>query len=148
MVDVGSKPVTERRAVASAQLRIGSELHALLRGGGVPKGDAFGVARVAGIMAAKRTADLIPLCHTLPLTSVSVDLTLQARAVLVRATVTTSARTGVEMEALTAASVAALTLYDMCKSLDRGMVITRVALEEKDGGASGPFKRRGVRRGG
>ncbi len=148
MVDVGGKEVTERLAVASARVRIGRELHALLARGGLPKGDAMAVARVAGIMAAKKTADLIPLCHPLPLSSVAVDLSLEPLTVVIRATVTTLGRTGVEMEALTAASVAALTLYDMCKSVDRGMSIARVQLEEKRGGKSGTFRRKASGRGG
>ena len=147
MVDVGAKEVTERRAVASATVRIGRELHAMLVAGDVPKGDVLAVARIAGIMAAKRTADLIPLCHPLALSSVAVDLTLEPLAVVIRATVTTSGRTGVEMEARTAASVAALAVYDMCKAVDRGMVIAKVQLEEKHGGKSGTFVRKGTRRG-
>ena len=147
MVDVGAKEVTERTAVASARVRIGRELHALLASRKVPKGDVFGVARVAGIMAAKKTAELIPLCHPLSLNSVVVDLSLEPTAVVIVATVTTSGRTGVEMEALTAASVAALAVYDMCKSLDRGMSIVCTQLEEKRGGESGAFTRKKARRG-
>ncbi len=143
MVDVGAKAVTARTAVASARVRIGQELYDLLLSKRVPKGDVLGVARIAGIMAAKKTPELIPLCHSLHLDGVEVVLTVEPRAVTIRASVSTSARTGVEMEALTAASVAALTFYDMCKAIDRGMVIERVRLEEKRGGASGAFKRRG-----
>jgi cyclic pyranopterin phosphate synthase len=146
MVDVGGKGVTERVAVASARVRIGKELRALLASTGVPKGDALGVARIAGIMAAKRTSELIPLCHPLPLDGVEVELALGRDAVTILATVKTTAKTGVEMEALTAASVAALTVYDMCKAVDRGMVIERVQLEEKRGGKSGVYVRaRGAR---
>ncbi len=145
MVDVGPKEVTAREAVASARVRIGAALHALLSAGGTPKGDVLAVARIAGIMAAKRTAELIPLCHPLPLESVTVDLDLEARAVRVRATVKTSGKTGVEMEALTAATVAALTVYDMCKSVDRGMVIEAVRVEAKHGGKSGSYVRKRTR---
>lgn len=144
MVDVGAKEVTLRTAVASATVRIGEELHALIVSRRVPKGDVLGVARIAGIMAAKRTSELIPLCHPLALDSVEVMVTLEANAVAIRASVRTTGRTGVEMEALTAASVAALAFYDMCKSIDRAMVIERVQLEEKHGGKSGAYTR-GVR---
>jgi cyclic pyranopterin phosphate synthase len=143
MVNVGDKDVTQRTAVASARVRIGKELHALIASKSVPKGDVFGVARIAGIMAAKKTPELIPLCHTLLLDGVDVALSLEENAVLIVARVSTSARTGVEMEALTAASVAALAFYDMCKSVDRGMVIERVRLEEKRGGKSGLYTRKG-----
>jgi cyclic pyranopterin monophosphate synthase len=134
MVEVGEKPTTLRRAVASARLRTRPDVLERLREGSVPKGDVLAVARVAGIMAAKRTHELIPLCHPLPLTGVRVDLELGDDVVTVRAEVTCSGPTGVEMEALTAASVAALTVYDMCKALDRAMVIERVRLEAKSGG--------------
>jgi cyclic pyranopterin phosphate synthase len=142
MVNVGGKQVTERMAVATARVRMGKALTARIRSNTLPKGDVLGVARIAGIMAAKKTSELIPLCHALPLDRVEVDVTVGVGGALVRATVSTSGRTGVEMEALTAASVAALTLYDMCKSFDRGMVIERVQLEEKRGGASGTYVRR------
>jgi len=142
MVDVGAKAVTARTAVASARVRIDKELHALIASGKVPKGDVLAVARIAGIMAAKKTAELIPLCHPLSLDRVELTATLEARSVTLRATVSTTARTGVEMEAMTAVSVAALALYDMCKSVDRGMVIERVQLDEKRGGKSGTFRRR------
>jgi cyclic pyranopterin monophosphate synthase len=142
MVDVGGKAVTERIAVASARVEISEALRALILSEGVPKGDVLGVARIAGIMAAKRTSELIPLCHPLSLDAVTVDLTLDRASVIIRATVKTSGRTGVEMEAMTAVSVAALAFYDMCKSIDRGMVITGVRLEEKRGGKSGAFKRK------
>jgi cyclic pyranopterin phosphate synthase len=142
MVDVGAKKITRRVAVASARICIGKELSALIASKSVPKGDVFGVARIAGIMAAKKTAELIPLCHSLALDAVEVTLTLQIRRVVIVATVSTSARTGVEMEALTAVSVAALAFYDMCKSIDRTMVIERVQLDEKHGGKSGTFMRK------
>ena len=141
MVDVGDKPVTARRAVAEATVRMRPETLATLLDAGGPKGDAFGVARLAGIGGAKRTADLIPLCHPLPLDQVDVALTAgrDDGTVTVRAEVRTTARTGVEMEALTAASVAALTLYDMAKALQRDIVIERVALIAKEGGRSGTW---------
>lgn len=141
MVDVGGKPITARRAVAEATVRMQPDTLAHLTDAGGPKGDAFGVARLAGIGAAKRTADLIPLCHPLPLDSVEVTLTADRAAgtVAIRAEVRVNARTGVEMEALTAASVAALTLYDMAKALQRDIVIERVALLEKEGGRSGSW---------
>ncbi len=139
MVDVGAKPVTARRAVAAATVRMRPDVLAQLVAAGGPKGDAFGVARLAGIAGAKRTADLVPLCHPLPLDRVDVELTPDAAAgaVLIRAEARATARTGVEMEALTAASVAALTLYDMAKALQRDIVIERVELLEKSGGRSG-----------
>jgi cyclic pyranopterin phosphate synthase len=141
MVDVGSKPVTARRAVAEATVRMRPEVLATLVDAGGPKGDAFVTARLAGIGAAKRTAELIPLCHPLPLDRVEVELTPDAAAgsVAIRARVDATARTGVEMEALTAASVAALTLYDMAKALQRDIVIESVRLLEKSGGRSGDF---------
>jgi cyclic pyranopterin phosphate synthase len=141
MVDVGDKPVTHRRAVASAVVRMRPDvLRTLLEAGG-PKGDAFVVARLAGIAAAKRTAELIPLCHPLPLDRVEVELEPDADAgiVTIRTEAAATTRTGVEMEALTAASVAALTLYDMAKSLQRDIVIERVELLAKDGGHSGSW---------
>ena len=141
MVDVGSKPVTARRAVAEATVRLQPDTLATLIDAGGPKGDAFGVARLAGIGAAKRTADLIPLCHPLPLDAVEVTVSpdREAGTVTIRAEVRVTARTGVEMEALTAASVAALTLYDMAKALQRDIVIEHVALLEKEGGRSGSW---------
>lgn len=141
MVDVGEKDITARRAVAEAFVTMRPETIAAIAEGSVPKGDAIGVARVAGIMAAKRTAELVPLCHPLPLTHVSVDLEPQQEGVSITASASTSAQTGVEMEALAAATVAALTLYDMCKAVDRGMTITDVRLVFKEGGASGPWAR-------
>jgi cyclic pyranopterin monophosphate synthase len=141
MVDVGSKPVTARRAVAEATVRMRPDVLATLVDAGGPKGDAFVTARLAGIGAAKRTAELIPLCHPLPLDRVDVDLVPDADdgTVTIRADVVATARTGVEMEALTAASVAALTFYDMAKALQRDIVIESVRLLEKSGGRSGDF---------
>ena len=143
MVDVGSKPITARRAVASAAVRMRPDVLQTLIDSGGPKGDAFVVARLAGIGAAKRTAELIPLCHPIALDHVEVDLSADAEAGLVsiRAEVTATARTGVEMEALTAASVAALTLYDMAKALQRDIVIERVELLAKEGGRSGAWSK-------
>jgi cyclic pyranopterin phosphate synthase len=136
MVDVGAKPVTERRAVAQALVRMKPETAALVEAGDAPKGDVVGVARIAGIQAAKRTAELIPLCHPLPLSFVDVAVAIDAPAGLVTLTAEarTSAQTGVEMEAMTAASVAALTVYDMVKGVERGVEIAEVALLEKSGG--------------
>jgi cyclic pyranopterin phosphate synthase len=142
MVDVSGKSVTDRTAVASGRVLISPEVVALLRGDGVPKGDALGVARVAGIMAAKRTPDLVPLCHPLAISGVTVDLEVLDDAVAITATVRTTDRTGVEMEALTAVSVAALTVVDMVKAVDKAAVITDVRVESKTGGKSGPWERR------
>ena len=141
MVDVGSKPVSARRAVAEAVVRMRTDVLSALVDAGGPKGDAFVTARLAGIGAAKRTAELIPLCHPLPLDRVDVELITDAATatVTIRAEVAATARTGVEMEALTAATVAALTLYDMAKSLQRDIVIESVRLLEKSGGRSGAF---------
>jgi len=141
MVDVGEKPVTLRRAVACARLCTTEEVLKLIGSGGLPKGDALATARLAGIMAAKRTSELIPLCHPLNLDTVSVDFTLESSAVCIRSEVRCHAKTGAEMEALVAASVAALTLYDMAKSVDRTMIVEKVYLEEKEGGKSGHFVR-------
>lgn len=142
MVDVGEKAVTRRTATAAARVTMAPATLQMILDGGHQKGDVLGVARVAGIMAAKRTHELIPLCHPLPLDSVAVELTCQPEeeAVEIRATCATSARTGVEMEALTAAGVAALTVYDMCKSVDRAMRIDAVRLLHKAGGKSGTFR--------
>ncbi len=142
MVDVGAKAETERLATARGEVLMAAETFALVAAGRIGKGDVLGVARLAGIMAAKRTPDLIPLCHPLALTSVKVDLTLdEARsAIVIEATCKLTGRTGVEMEALTAVSVAALTVYDMCKAVDRGMTIGAIRLVEKSGGKSGHFK--------
>jgi cyclic pyranopterin phosphate synthase len=141
MVDVGAKKVTARLAVAKGTVLMAAETLALIRSGGAPKGDVLAVARLAGIMAAKRTAELIPLCHPLPLDSVELDLVTgdQPPAVHITARCKVTARTGVEMEALTAVSVAALTVYDMCKAVDRAMRIADVRLVEKSGGRSGHF---------
>ena len=137
MVDVGDKAVTHRRAVAGAVVHMRPETVAMLVEGRAPKGDVFAVARVAGLMAAKRTSELIPLCHQLALTHATIDLEPISDGVRIRATVETNDVTGVEMEALTAASVAALTLYDMCKAVDRGMVVDGLRLLHKEGGRSG-----------
>jgi cyclic pyranopterin phosphate synthase len=141
IVDVGDKPATRRRAVARARLVAQPATITAITGGTLKKGDALAVARIAGIMAAKRTSELIPLCHPIALTSVEVEITPDGGDILITATAETTDRTGVEMEALTAASVAALTLYDMAKAMDRGMAITGVELVEKTGGKSGDFFR-------
>ena len=141
IVDIGDKATTRRRAVATARLEAQPETLSLIMGGELKKGDALAVARIAGIMAAKKTAELIPLCHPIPLTRVEVEITRDADTLLVTATAETTAQTGVEMEAMTAASVAALTLYDMAKSHDRAMRVVAVQLEEKSGGKSGDFVR-------
>ncbi len=142
MVDVGAKPETERTARASALVRMQPGTLALIRDRKVSKGDVLEIARIAGIMAAKKTADLIPLCHPLTLISIEVEFTFpSADSMRIEATAKVFARTGVEMEALTAVSVAALTVYDMCKAADRAMTIERVCLEEKAGGKSGNFCR-------
>ena len=145
MVDVGGKPVTRRQAVAHALLRLSSESAAALAEGRLPKGDALPVARVAGIMAAKRTPELIPLCHTVTIASVevAVDVDVEAGLAEVVATVRARDRTGVEMEALVAASTAALALYDMVKAVERGAVIERVELLSKTGGQRGDWHRDG-----
>jgi cyclic pyranopterin phosphate synthase len=134
MVDVGGKDVTDRRAVARAAVRMSAETLDAVRRGDAPKGDVVGTARIAGIQAAKRTADLVPLCHPLPLSYVDVVVELGETAVVLRAEARTSAQTGVEMEAMTAAAVAALTVYDMVKGLERGVTIEAVELLEKSGG--------------
>ncbi|MDJ0683419.1 MAG: cyclic pyranopterin monophosphate synthase MoaC [Alphaproteobacteria bacterium] len=141
MVDVGDKAVTERKATARGRVVMQPETLSLIRDGGVKKGDVLSVARLAGIMAAKKTPDLIPLCHPLALTSVVVTLDLDeiASAVEIEATCKLKGRTGVEMEALTAVSAAALTVYDMCKAVDRGMRIEAVRLVQKSGGKSGDY---------
>ena len=141
MVDVSGKDATAREAVATGRVLVSPEVVALLRSGDVPKGDALAVARVAGIMAAKRTPDLVPLCHPLTLSGVTVDLEVTDDAVEIRAAVRTTDRTGVEMEALTAVSVAALTVFDMVKAVDKAAVITDVRVEEKTGGKSGTYRR-------
>ena len=141
MVDVSGKEVTARVATASGRVLVSPEVIALLRAGGVPKGDALSVARIAGIMGAKKTPELIPLCHPLAISGVTVDLTVADTSVDITATVRTTDRTGVEMEALTAVSVAALTVIDMVKAVDKGAVITDVRVEAKSGGKSGDWVR-------
>ncbi len=141
MVDVGAKAVTERRAVAQALVRMSRETADAVRRGDAPKGDVLGVARIAGIQAAKRTDELIPLCHSLPLSFVDVEIEVREREIALTAEARTQAQTGVEMEAMTAASVAALTLYDMVKGLEKGVEIAEVALVEKSGGRSGTWRR-------
>ena len=144
MIDVGSKPVSLRTARASARLRALPETIRRIRSHELDKGDAIATARLAGIMAAKRTSDIVPLCHPLPLDAVEVSLTFpEPDCVVIEAVVRATARTGVEMEALTAVTAAALTIYDMCKSIDRGMVIEAVCLEEKAGGTRGDYHRAG-----
>ena len=143
MVDVGAKPDTDRQAIAAGCIHMLPETLARIRTGDHKKGDVLGIARIAGIMAAKRTADLIPLCHPLALTRVELELWAETTppAVQVRATVATRGPTGVEMEALTAVQIALLTVYDMCKAVDRGMTIEQVRLIEKSGGKSGHWNR-------
>src|ERR687889_681038 len=141
MVDVSGKEVTAREATAAGRVVVSPEVVALLRGDGVPKGDALGVARVAGILGAKRTPDLVPLCHPLAISGVSVDLEVQEDAVEVTARVRTTDRTGVEMEALTAVAVACLTVVDMVKAVDKAAVITDVRVLRKSGGKSGDWSR-------
>ncbi|MBV8962469.1 MAG: cyclic pyranopterin monophosphate synthase MoaC, partial [Hyphomicrobiales bacterium] len=142
MVDVSAKPLTERMALAEGRVRMRPETLALIRAGDAKKGDVLGVARIAGIMAAKRTHELIPLCHPLAITGVALDLEIDDTnsSIHVTASVKTSGQTGVEMEALTAVSVACLTIYDMVKAVDRGMTIDAVRLLEKRGGASGAWR--------
>jgi cyclic pyranopterin phosphate synthase len=142
MVDVTDKPVTHRTARASAQVQMAASTLRLIHDREFAKGDVLGVSRLAGIMAAKRTSDLIPLCHPLPISSIDLEFQSPNDSTLnIEATVTVSGKTGVEMEALTAVAVAALTVYDMCKSVEKGMIIGPIVLEEKDGGRSGHFKR-------
>ncbi|MDB4961994.1 MAG: molybdenum cofactor biosynthesis protein [Myxococcales bacterium] len=141
MVDVGAKPETARVGIASGTITMLPATAKAVKAGAIGKGDVLGVARLAGIQAAKRAADWIPLCHPLRLTGVDVDLWVEGSAVKITATVRAFDRSGVEMEALTAVSAAALTVYDMCKAIDRGMVIGEVRLDEKRGGKSGTWKR-------
>ncbi|HEU0251800.1 MAG TPA: cyclic pyranopterin monophosphate synthase MoaC [Pyrinomonadaceae bacterium] len=141
MVDTGNKAISARCAVASARVLMSAETVAALREHRTPKGDPLEAARLAGIMAAKRTADLIPLCHPLPLTHVDIQAQVEESGVSLQAEVSTNAQTGVEMEALTAVSVAALTIYDMCKALEKGITITDIQLESKTGGKSGDYSR-------
>ena len=140
MVDVTAKPATDRTATARVRVEMLAETAAIIQSGGAKKGDVLGVARLAGIMAAKRTSDLIPLCHPLPITAVTLELSVAGSGVDIEATVRTTGQTGVEMEALTAASVAALTVYDMCKAVDRGMRIEGLRVVHKAGGKSGEFR--------
>ncbi len=140
MVDVGAKAVTSRVAVAGGRIRMSEEALSAIREGTAKKGDVLATARIAGIMAAKKTSELIPLCHPIAISAVAVELVLEADGVAVTATVSTAGQTGVEMEALTAASVALLTVYDMAKALDRGMVVEGVRLLEKRGGKSGDWR--------
>src|SRR5512140_1256337 len=142
MVDVSDKPVTEREAVARGVIRMQPQTLRLIRAGKIAKGEVLAVARVAGIMAAKRTADLIPMCHPLPIQVAGIDFSVTGPGRLaIEARVKVSGKTGVEMEALSAVSAAALTVYDMCKALDRGMVIGEICLWEKRGGRSGEYRR-------
>jgi cyclic pyranopterin phosphate synthase len=143
MVDTGNKEISSRRAVASAKVLMSETTVSALREHRTPKGDPLEAARLAGIMAAKRTAELIPLCHPLPLTHIDVQARVEETGVSLEAEVSTNAQTGVEMEALTAVSVAALTIYDMCKALEKGITITDIRLESKTGGKSGEWKREG-----
>jgi cyclic pyranopterin phosphate synthase len=141
MVDTSGKHATARRAVASVRVLMKPETITAIREARNPKGDPLETARLAGIMAAKRTSELIPLCHPLPLTHIEVRAEIRADSIYLEAEAATHARTGVEMEALTAAAVAALTVYDMCKALDKGMVVSDLRLERKEGGKSGPYSR-------
>jgi cyclic pyranopterin phosphate synthase len=143
MVDVGAKSSTERRAVATGRIHMQPDTLNLITSGGVAKGDVLGVARISGIMAAKRTSELIPLCHPIQLTSVTIDFVSDrdGSAIAIHATVEANDRTGVEMEALVAVSVAALTIYDMCKSYDRAMHVEAIQLLEKSGGRTGHYRR-------
>lgn len=141
MVDVGSKPETERIAIAAGRVTMAPETIAVIREGRAKKGDVLGVARIAGIMAAKRTADAIPLCHNIPITRVDIAFEIDDAGIDIEARVDTKGQTGVEMEALHAVSVTALTIYDMVKAIDRGMVIERIQLEHKEGGKSGVWQR-------
>lgn len=140
MVDVGAKPATERLAIAGGRIAMSADALEAIRSGNAPKGDVLSTARIAGIMAAKRTADLIPLCHPLALTKVAVEFEWRKDGISVTATAATTGPTGVEMEALTAASVALLTLYDMAKALDRAMILGDIRLLEKSGGRSGDWR--------
>jgi len=145
MVDVSEKNVTSRIATARAIVKMKPDTLRTILSGGIPKGDVFSAARIAGIMAAKRTHELIPLCHPLAITAITLDFTSDQRQsqINIEATVKVDGKTGVEMEALTAAAIAALTVYDMCKAIDREMTIVHIELVEKSGGKSGHFKRRG-----
>ncbi|WDA40729.1 cyclic pyranopterin monophosphate synthase MoaC [Erythrobacter sp. BLCC-B19] len=139
MVDVGGKPATARRAVASGRITMSAEALEAIRAGNAPKGDVLGTARIAGIMAAKRTGELIPLCHPLGLEAVNIEFAYEESAIRATATASLTGKTGVEMEAMTAASIALLTIYDMAKAIDKGMVISEVRLIAKTGGKSGDW---------
>ncbi|MDA7852818.1 cyclic pyranopterin monophosphate synthase MoaC [Porticoccaceae bacterium] len=139
MVDVSAKADTARTAIAQSQVELTPAIVAAISDNSLPKGDLFATVRIAGIQAAKKCSDLIPLCHPLPLSKITVDIELQGQALVIRALCKTTGKTGVEMEALTAASVAALTVYDMCKGLDKGMVIRETKLLDKTGGKSGDW---------
>lgn len=143
MVDVSGKAETVRTAKAEAVVQTSKAVMAAVKSGSVPKGDVLAVCRVAGIMSAKKTAGLIPMCHPLPLDAVSIEIELTGSMVRITASASTSAKTGLEMEVMTAASIAALTFYDMCKSMDKGITIHSVRLLEKSGGKSGDYKRQG-----
>ncbi len=140
MVDVGGKPATARRAVASGRITMSADALEAIRAGNAPKGDVLGTARIAGIMAAKRTGELIPLCHPLGLEAVTIDFAYEEGAIRATATASLTGKTGVEMEAMTAVSIALLTIYDMAKAIDKGMVISEVRLIAKSGGKSGDWK--------
>ena len=144
MVDIAGKDVTDRRAVARARVRMSAEAFAAVRDGGLPKGDAIGTARVAGILAAKRTPELVPLCHPIPVSHVGIEITLELarREVVIEGTVRARAATGVEMEALTAVAVAALVIYDMCKGIDPAAEISQIRVVRKEGGKSGEWQRK------
>lgn len=141
MVDVSAKSVTTRQAIASGRIAMSAEARQAIAQGLVKKGDVLAVARVAGIMGAKKTSDLVPLCHPLPLSSVAIDLQIDEDGVIATATAKTAGQTGVEMEALTAVSIALLTIYDMAKAIDKSMIISDICLMEKTGGKSGDWKR-------
>ncbi len=141
MVDVSGKPVTRRTAVATGLVRMSPSAVEAIRDHRTPKGDPLEISRIAGVMGAKRTSELIPLCHPLPLDQANVEFEILPEGVLITATATTEGKTGVEMEALTAVSISALTIYDMCKAIDKSMVISEIRLESKTGGTSGDFKR-------
>jgi cyclic pyranopterin phosphate synthase len=140
MVDVSAKPATARTAVAEGRIAINADALSAVRSGATAKGDILATARIAGIMAAKKTAELIPLCHPLPLAAVAIDIAIEPEGIRVTATASTAAQTGVEMEAMTAVSVALLTLYDMVKAIDKRCIIGGVRLLAKDGGKSGPWR--------
>jgi cyclic pyranopterin monophosphate synthase len=140
MVDISAKENTSRTAIAQSQVVLTPSIVAAITDSSLPKGDLYATARIAGIQAAKKTSDLIPLCHPLPLSKVTLDIELQGNTLIINALCKTTGKTGVEMEALTAASVAALTVYDMCKGLDKGMVISQTRLLEKTGGKSGNWR--------